>query len=342
MNTELACPACRSSLEVSDTAAHCAQCGAEYAVDDGILCTDRSGAFLGEFGAARMMGFVQYARDLGWREAVERMCQEDPGVRRLLLGSDRASFVDIFGVSARRSVLDLGAGLGAISLDLSKGFEQVFSVDLAYERLALVREIAKQREITNVRPVCHRDVFKLPFASDSLDAVVMVGVFEYFPGSYPDLPINEVQSRALAEIGRILAPGGVVFMATKNRFGWPHWAGATDNSGLRFGPLLPRPLADLASRLLMNQPFRVISDSLPRYRSLFTGAGFAEPRFYWPVNGYQSPRSWVDLKDKAAVLEGIVSGYPKGLRRSLLKRLAALGILGYVVPHFGIVARKPG
>ncbi len=312
-------------------------------MEDGVLCTDRSDAFMGEFDGPRMREYAQLAREQGWRRTVEeRMALEDSGARAILLSPERASFVDLLSPRHRGSCLDLGAGMGAISLCLSKSFERVYAVDLAFERLAFLQVIAEQEGADSIRTVCHRDVFHLPFTSGSLDAAVMVGVFEYFPMSYPDASVPDVQARALAEINRVLAPGGVLFIATKNRFGWPYWTGAMDNSGLRFGSLLPRWMANRVSTALLRRPYRTITDSYWRYRSLLREAGFQAPHFYWPARGYQASTSWVDLSDTRAI-EAEVQAYPAGrFKRGLLSALASTGVMRFAVPHFGIVAKKPG
>jgi SAM-dependent methyltransferase len=200
--------------------------------------------------------------------------------------------------------------------------------------------IAEQEGVGSIRTVCHRDVFHLPFKSGTLDAVVMIGVFEYFPASYPAATVRDVQLRALAELYRVLAPGGVLFIATKNRFGWPYWSGAKDNSGLRFGSLMPRPVANLVSLGVLRRPFRIVTDSYWRYRWLLRKSGFRDLVFFWPTGGYQAPQSWVDLSDRNAIRTGI-RAYPAGhLKRAVLSALSAAGAMRFVVPHFGIVAKK--
>jgi SAM-dependent methyltransferase len=340
IDRELACPTCHASLDLVSEAARCSECATEYPMEQKVLCTDRSDVFLGEFGTVRMRDFIRSARDMGWQKAVEEMSLADPAVRTLLLSPDRANFINILNTKKKYSILDLGAGMGAVSLQLSRYFDRVFAVDQTFERLAFLQVISEQRDAKAIRPICHRDVFNLPFASDSLDAVVLIGVFEYFPLSYPDIPVRDVQFRALTEINRVLSPGGVLFLATKNRFGWPNWAGAKDNSGLRFGSLLPRWLANLASLALCGKPFRVVTDSPYRYRKLLNEAGFAEPGFFWPVGGYQAPQSWVDLKDNNAIFSEIQKNYPSGFKRLVLSLLRVTGTVKHFVPHFGMVARK--
>ena len=337
----LACSKCLGPLAGGPPQVRCSACGSAFAVDEGVLCTNRTDVFMGEFDAARMMGFVRDAREHGWRHTVnESMLRVSPRAAKVLLSPERASFVDLLDPPGRKSVLDMGAGMGAVSLQLAKSFDQVYALDQTFERLAFLQVIAEQ-ERASIQTICHRDVFRLPFQEASLDAVVMVGVFEYFAASYPGRSIAEVQRGALAELHRVLVPNGVLFIATKNRFGWPNFAGGVDNSGLRFGSLMPRPMANLVSRTLLGKPYRTVTDSYWRYERLVKNAGFATPRFYWPVQGYQASPTWVPVDDRRAMAANVRDGRT-ALRRGLLGPAASAGLLKLIIPHFGIVARKPG
>jgi ubiquinone/menaquinone biosynthesis C-methylase UbiE len=337
----LGCPTCHAHLDVAEAYARCRDCGTEYSIEDGVLCTDRTDTFMGEFDPAQMRQFAEAARERGWKIAAkELMAGKDSAGLSILLSPKRAGFIDVLKPPKNDTILDLGAGMGAISLQLSKSFSQVYALDLAFERLAFLQVVAEQEGTTGIRTICHRDVCNLPFQSDMLDAALMMGVFEYFPLSYPKETVRDVQLKALTELHRVISPGGTLFIGTKNRFGWPYWAGATDNSGLRFGSVLPRRLADIASRALLRHPYRTVTDSYQGYTSLLEEAGFEDLRFYWPVNGYQESLSWIDLSDKAAV-QAEINKYPaNSLKRAALSTFSACGLFSRVVPHFGITAKK--
>lgn len=338
----LGCPNCLQPLCFEVTLARCVACGAEFPLEEGVLCTNRTDVFMGEFDAQRMKQYTHEARELGWRRTVEEeMGREDPGARAILLGPERASFIDLLHAKEAASVLDLGAGMGAISLQLEKSFRRVYSVDQTFERLAFLSLVAEQEQAQGIQPICHRDVFRLPFLHESLDAAIMIGVFEYFPASYPEMSVAQVQARALAELYRVLKPGAPLFVATKNRFGWPYWSGAKDNSGLRFGSLMPRWLANRASLIFLRRPYRIVTDSYWGYSTLLRNAGFIGIKFFWPDGGYQAPKAWVDLSDAGAVGAAAGNYGPSRLKRGMLRALAAIRATAFLVPHFGIVAKKP-
>lgn len=113
------------------------------------------------------------------------------------------------------SVLDIGTGSGHIAHELSKNAQKVDSIDVVDER----------KETRGYEFSLARDE-KLPYASQSFDIVISNHVIEH----------TKDQRRHIAEIMRVLKPGGFVYLATPNKF-WlsdPHYK-------LAFINWLPRP-----------------------------------------------------------------------------------------------------
>lgn len=115
-----------------------------------------------------------------------------------------------------RRVLDLCTGTALVPARLAAERPDVFVVglDLSPEMLAMGRE--KLARLGAPRTALVRaDAGRLPFPSGSIDAVtVSFGLHE--------LP-TAVRARALREIARVLAPGGVLLAADLDRpprFGW--------------------------------------------------------------------------------------------------------------------------
>lgn len=100
------------------------------------------------------------------------------------------------------SILDLGCGPGYwIHRSLLAHARQCVGVDSSLTRLRLC---------TQGIPVC-ADARFLPFRNESFDAVVVIHALEYMPAA----------KTVLTEVWRVLKPGGVVFVCTKNPFGIP-------------------------------------------------------------------------------------------------------------------------
>jgi ubiquinone/menaquinone biosynthesis C-methylase UbiE len=110
-------------------------------------------------------------------------------------------------------ILEIGPGTGYYTLDLaewvgSDGTVEIF--DLQQEMLDHTMRRAGEAGLANVVPT-QGDARSLPYGDDSVDAVVLVTVL----GEIPD------QERALAEVARVLRPGGRLVVG--ELFGDPHY-----------------------------------------------------------------------------------------------------------------------
>jgi ubiquinone/menaquinone biosynthesis C-methylase UbiE len=109
-------------------------------------------------------------------------------------------------------VLEIGAGYGAATGQLRKLAPRVTSLE--YDPRSLQRLKAKH-ECAEVTALCG-DAAKLPFADQSFSSAVAILVLHH-------LKSRELQDRALAEVHRVLRPGGS-FFAFEINDGWVHRA----------------------------------------------------------------------------------------------------------------------
>ena len=147
--------------------------------------------------------------------------------------------------------------------------------------------------------------------------------------------------RALQEIFRVFAPGGVVNIATSNSFGRPHLSGAKDSSHLPFGLLVPRFLTSGVIRFLLKVRYGIVADSMGGYRKLSVGSGLEKVSFYWPIDDHQRSGEWVNLSRANDIRRAFASRIQSGARQGFLAARAQLGILKYFSPHIGVFAIKP-
>lgn len=109
------------------------------------------------------------------------------------------------GIKPGMKVLDLGCGSGAYTADAARmvGTDgKVYALDVQPAMLEQLRKkLAKPEnaDISNIELI-QASAYELPFEDASLDVVYLVTVLE----EIPDIP------RALAEVKRVLKPGGVV------------------------------------------------------------------------------------------------------------------------------------
>ena len=109
-----------------------------------------------------------------------------------------------------QAVLDVGSGPGLLAAELADrvGPEgRVVGLDLAEPMLEMARRRCADRPQVSFE---QGDAAKLPFEDASFDAVVSTQVYEYVP----DIP------GALAEVERVLKPGGIVAILDTDYDSW--------------------------------------------------------------------------------------------------------------------------
>jgi len=106
-------------------------------------------------------------------------------------------------------ILDIGCGGGFLTNPLSMQGFCVTGVDQSAEALDVARRYDQSGKVSYV----HADAFCLPFADESFDAVTAMDFLEHVqdPG------------RAIAEMARVLRPGGLWFFHTFNRTWISKW-----------------------------------------------------------------------------------------------------------------------
>jgi 2-polyprenyl-6-hydroxyphenyl methylase/3-demethylubiquinone-9 3-methyltransferase len=109
-----------------------------------------------------------------------------------------------------RLVLDAGCGGGLVARELAAAGAEVVGVDRSRGSLGVARRAVGG----HFRPAQAR-LERLPFADGSFDVVVAADVLEHVP----DLPA------AVAELARVLAPGGSFVFDTVNRTFWSWFTG---------------------------------------------------------------------------------------------------------------------
>jgi 2-polyprenyl-6-hydroxyphenyl methylase/3-demethylubiquinone-9 3-methyltransferase len=119
-------------------------------------------------------------------------------------------YLEQLGDLGGRLVLDAGCGGGLVARELAAAGAEVAGVDRSLGSLGVARRAVGAR----FRPAQGR-LEHLPFADGSFDVVVAADVLEHLP----DLPV------AVAELARVLAPGGSFMFDTVNRTFWSWFTG---------------------------------------------------------------------------------------------------------------------
>lgn len=110
-------------------------------------------------------------------------------------------------------VLDIGGGPGRYAIWLAQRGHHVVLADLCPELLSIARTKIEEAGVrAMVEEIVEADICDLSRWSDgSFDAVVCLGPFYH-------LPDPDDRNRAVAELGRVLRPGGPAFVALMPRY----------------------------------------------------------------------------------------------------------------------------
>ena len=125
----------------------------------------------------------------------------------------RERFVERLACEARCTVLDVGAGPGLDTADLRDAGLDAIGLDLSHENARCMRA-------AGVRGLAG-SLYALPFPDDTFDALWTMSTFVHVP--------HTRTAEALAELGRVVRPDGLVAIGTWGGF---EWEGVSDRDDI--------------------------------------------------------------------------------------------------------------
>lgn len=321
--SDFRCPRCKAELSSTSEGLRCTGCSAQYRVEDGIvdLRCGRLDYYFNPVPREAMNQLIDDAEHEPWPAIIRRFMAHV---------NDNSDWLDNLVVDSRYAwklclelphdakVLDLGCGLGNLSKNIAPHVAEVFALDLTWERLKFAKRCFERfNRDDRIVLVAGGDGTYLPFPDGYFDCVALSGVLEWiadtgnwgnsgssiskagrmFMSIFGESNPRRMQMKFLAEVRRILKPGGQIFVGIENRLNYEYFGQRPDHhTGLWFGSLLPRFAANLYSIAVNKQPYRTYTHSLRGLRRLFQASGFAEQEFLGFLNGYSHLSEIVPLE----------------------------------------------
>ncbi len=228
---EFICPFCKGDLEEDAGAFRCPKCEKRYFSLSGIY--DFTGKFssiqelLRSDGKARLLyegydshdhkGLLKLEEEYNqkWRESLPQEIQElyagfSKGMMergRQRYDQAKAAIRDFGATTGHGSALDIGCSSGATLFHIAGEFGHATGIEPAISKLIIAKKYAQENAIDNVTLICGVGEY-IPIKSGSFDFVHALNVIEHVPD----------QQKAIGEIHRVMAGGGVLCFDSRNRY----------------------------------------------------------------------------------------------------------------------------
>ncbi|CAM3313606.1 glycosyltransferase [Pseudomonas floridensis] len=229
----------------------------------------------GDENEERLARIVREAQDLSvLSPELSRRCND--WVSLYHLGRARGNLLRPFEHCLTGSVLEIGAGCGAISRYLGECGATVLSLEGSLRRARIAA--SRTRDLDNVTVVAERfEQFQSPRL---FDVITLIGVLEYASlfnqGDDPALDM-------LVRVRELLEPDGILLLAIENQLGLKYFAGAPEDH-------LGTAMAGVEGRYPENGPQTF---GRKRLTALLENAGFSRSEFLFPAPDYKLPNSIV-------------------------------------------------
>ena len=306
---------------------------------NGTIFVDRTlESFENSDDAAVLKTLNAVAREKGWREGVK--AAHGASMLDYVDNADRLIFLPLLPLEPHHHILEIGPGLGQISIPIARMVQSVDALEVVAAQAEFCTERARQEGVSNVRFTAGGDQCLLPYEDRSFDGVVLNLVLEWCGSRLPHMSHHAAHQRLLAEIARVLKPGGFVYLVTKNRYGLRCLTGGRDEHirGMRFGSALPRWLAEIVAGKSRQAGYL---HSYNELRGMIGDAGFHCIKSYWAAPEMRWPSKVLAL-DETLGSERAKGGFAEGenQRTSWIMRMLPDRMIKHFTPGLTFLARK--
>ncbi len=202
----------------------------------------------------------------------ELLSKETPWPVYYHISPKRGTLISWYNFPAQSSVLEIGAGCGAITETLVSKDVKITALELTEKRSLI--NANRNKNASNLEIIIGN--LENYTTNKKFDFVVCVGVLEY-AGSFVNG--EKPYEKFLIKIKSLLNPGGKLILAIENRMGLKYLAGAKeDHTGNYFDGINGYPLKKKV------QTFGRIE-----LESLIYSSGFINTKFYYPFPDYKMP-----------------------------------------------------
>lgn len=337
------CPVDRAPLSLLNGQFLCSQCKATFVVDSGVpLFTEER--YWGEVSKAELQRLESILDNTGYEAFRQDLYLTDRSFFDFVFERTRADWHLCVPIQKNWRILEIGAGMGNSAVVLSELAAEVHAVDKSLDRVRFIKKRCEHEKRDNIF-VAVGDALALPFPDNSFDLVSGNGLFEWIGVNDRFASPYEAQQFFLAEVKRVLKPGGYVYIGIENRLGASYFFGGIDHSGYKFTSLVPRIVADVFMKWKVGRTYQMYTYTKAGYDKHLKRAGFKNAQYFLPLPGYNLPKYIVAYDDLSALVwtARTLTGSPT-LQRKVLRILLRVPGVAWLWRHFFfsflIVAQK--
>ncbi len=339
------CPLTGAKLEFDGSKLRSVDGGSVYEVHHGIPRFLRFADNESQGEDGRFDRLNQIAVQEGWRKAIDTVFAHSPGQIRYNTEPARYAALDLLPLTDRSEVLEIGAALGHFTVELARRARSVCALEVSPGQSEFTAERCRQEGRDNVALACGGDDCRLPYASGIFDAVVCNLVFEWCANRMNDEPFLNGQRRMLAEIQRVLKPGGRALLTTKNRFALHYVVGKADEHAynMRFGNALPRWLTRALLRRRGKPRVMGLLHSHNRLWGMIEKAGFDDLHSFWAAPEMRFPRHLIPTDAASIRAARRDPDFAQGFSRTtrVLTPLIPAPLVKHFTPGLLFIVHKP-
>ena len=327
---QLVCPSCKAVLFEQSGRLACSNCRVAWPVTDGVPSFTKMAGYWGEDGVTDQatLELVEKSANRNWREVIREM----PALTKhhhTICDAHRADWCDLLSLGTESTVLDLGAGMGAISQSLATRYQHVYSVEPVEARLKFLRMRFAQEGCSGISLI-RAGADDLPFQQSTFDLIVLCGVLEWLPFARMQDNPRKAQLYYLGLLKKLLKPGGVIYVGIENRFTYDLMIGAPDpHIDLKGVAVMPRWMADIVCKRRLGDRYRPYLYSKRGYEKLLAEAGFQACRVLSALPSYYNAKKIRPLTLHSSEWTDDVWRSKHALSRLVKRGVVALDLLKY-------------
>lgn len=184
----------------------------------------------------------------------------------------RKNIINWYPMKKNSSVLEIGAGMGAITSELCKKAGKVTCVELSKQRATAIANRNKDQENLEIIVGNLNDIK----FTEKFDYITLIGVLEYAP-LYTNS--NNPFVDFLSYIKNFLKPDGKLLIAIENKLGMKYFAGAPeDHTNIKYDGIIG-----------YSNKESVQTFGKQELKKLLKNVGLKNTKFYYPLPDYKLP-----------------------------------------------------